>query len=270
MIQPKRTREKLFLSSLIALSALIIPSLPTFAESPSPAASPVASPAPSASAVFSPTPSPSSTPIPSPTVSAPPVINPAPEFDINKASSPAVVVNKIRPLKPITYKPRDIVYYNGVPLARVASDSLVKLAYALKKAGAGTLALNSGYRAYSTQSWIYKDRVARLGLKAGEALAARPGYSEHQTGLAADVSAVGQGCVIQVCFGSTKAGKWIAANAWQFGYIVRYPNGQTPITGYQYEPWHLRFVGIEIATDMRAKKISVLEKYWGLPAAPAY
>jgi D-alanyl-D-alanine carboxypeptidase len=181
-----------------------------------------------------------------------------------------VVVNKIRPLKPITYKPRDLVYYNGVALARVTSDSLVKLAFGMKKAGAGTLRLNSGYRAYSTQSFIYKDRVARLGLKAGEALAARPGYSEHQTGLAADVSAVGQGCVIQVCFGSTKAGKWIAANASQYGFIVRYPNGKTPITGYQYEPWHLRFVGIEIATDMRAKKISVLETYWGLPAAPTY
>lgn len=181
-----------------------------------------------------------------------------------------MVVNKIRPLNPITYKPRDVVYFNGVPLARVASDALVKLAGAMNKAGAGTLRLNSGYRAYSTQLWIYKDRVARLGLKAGEALAARPGYSEHQTGLAADVSALGQGCVIQVCFGGTKAGKWIAANAWQYGFIVRYPNGKTPITGYQYEPWHLRYVGVEISTDMRAKKISVLETYWGLVNAPTY
>ena len=161
---------------------------------------------------------------------------------------------------------------NTVVLKHASQTILVgeRFDQAMKKAGAGTLKLNSGYRAYSTQLWIYKDRVARLGLKAGEALAARPGYSEHQTGLAADVSAVGQGCVIQVCFGSTKAGKWIAANAWQYGFIVRYPNGQTSTTGYQYEPWHLRYVGVEISTDMRAQRMKVLEMYWGLPPAPKY
>jgi D-alanyl-D-alanine carboxypeptidase len=105
---------------------------------------------------------------------------------------------------------------------------------------------------------------------AGEALAARPGYSEHQTGLAADVSASGQGCVIQVCFAKTKAGKWLAANAWQYGFILRYPDGQTKTTGYQFEPWHFRYVGVQLATEMKSQNITVLEKFWNLPAAPAY
>ena len=140
----------------------------------------------------------------------------------------------------------------------------------MKKAGAGTLILNSGYRSYQTQVVVHSNQVSRLGLKAGEALAARPGHSEHQTGLAADVSASGQGCAIQVCFAKTKAGKWLAANAWQYGFVLRYPNGQTKITGYQFEPWHFRYVGVELATEMKSLNVSVLEKFWNLPAAPSY
>jgi D-alanyl-D-alanine carboxypeptidase len=112
--------------------------------------------------------------------------------------------------------------------------------------------------------------VAQLGKTAGERLAARPGHSEHQTGLAIDVSTTQLGCRIGP-FGSSKASKWIAENAWQYGFIVRYPsNAKTPITGYVWEPWHLRFVGVELATDMRSKKITTLEEFFGLPAAPKY
>jgi D-alanyl-D-alanine carboxypeptidase len=112
--------------------------------------------------------------------------------------------------------------------------------------------------------------VAQLGLVAGEYLAARPGYSEHQTGLAADLSAAGQGCVIRVCFANTKAGKWLAANAWQYGFILRYPKGHTATTGYQFEPWHYRYVGVELSTQMHLTGVAVLEDFFGLPAAPKY
>jgi D-alanyl-D-alanine carboxypeptidase len=109
-----------------------------------------------------------------------------------------------------------------------------------------------------------------LGKAAGERLAARPGYSEHQTGLAIDVSTTQLGCRIG-SFGASRASRWIAENAWQYGFIVRYPsNSKTAITGYVWEPWHLRFVGIELATDMKSKKITTLEEYFGLPAAPTY
>jgi D-alanyl-D-alanine carboxypeptidase len=218
---------------------------------------------------------------PSPDVSIDPITMPDPitgpcgscfnpgDFSLTKANSLWVVVNKQRPLNPITYKP-EIGYFKGVQVAKVTAAALTKMAAAMFKAKAGTLLLNSGYRSYDTQVSVHDRQVKRLGLKAGEALAARPGYSEHQTGLAADVSAYGQGCSIQVCFAKTKAGKWLAANSWKFGFILRYPNGETPTTGYQFEPWHFRYVGLALANEMKSQNITVLENFWKLPAAPSY
>lgn len=197
------------------------------------------------------------------------------EYSVDSPESHWIVVNKWRPLDPKKYVPADLArakeFNPGhVQLARPAAVAYIYLARAAKKAGAGTLQLNSGYRSFSYQTTIHRNSVARYGLKVGENLAARPGYSEHQTGLAADVAAPAQGCTIKVCFGSTKMGKWLAKNAWQYGYIIRYPNGKSAITGYQYEPWHLRFVGIPLATEMHELGQTVLESYWGLPAAPSY
>jgi D-alanyl-D-alanine carboxypeptidase len=88
--------------------------------------------------------------------------------------------------------------------------------------------------------------------------------------LAIDISTTALGCRIGP-FGASKASGWIAKNAWQYGFIVRYPsNAKTKITGYVWEPWHLRYVGIELATDMQAKGITTLEEYFALPAAPKY
>ncbi|MEN9969864.1 MAG: hypothetical protein RLZZ229_72 [Actinomycetota bacterium] len=188
-------------------------------------------------------------------------------YSITKASSLWVVANKQRPLVPLAYKPK---LASNINLAAVAAPSYALMKAAMKKAGAGTLILNSGYRSYNTQVIVHANQVARLGLKAGEALAARPGHSEHQTGLAADVSASGQGCSIQVCFAKTKAGKWLAANSWQYGFVLRYPDRQTKITGYQFEPWHFRYVGVQLATEMKSQNIATLEKFWKLPAAPSY
>ena len=249
-----------------------------------------AGPAFAAGATSTPTPSPevshqTEIPVtPAPDVSIDPVPNPTPTpstpvvcgacfnpgaYSLTKASSLWVVANKQRPLNPITYKP-EIGYFKGVQVAKVTAAALTKMAAGMLKDKAGTLLLNSGYRSYDTQVAVHDRQVKRLGLKAGEALAARPGYSEHQTGLAADVSAAGQGCTIQVCFAKTKAGKWLAANAWQYGFILRYPDGQTATTGYQFEPWHFRYVGVELATEMKSQNITVLEKFWKLPAAPTY
>jgi D-alanyl-D-alanine carboxypeptidase len=244
--------------------------------------------APAFAAGSSPSPSPENThqaevpATPAPDVGIDPITSPEPgvpvvcgscfnpgAYSLTKASSLWVVANKQRPLNPITYKPV-IGYFKGVQIAKVAAAALSKMAAGMLKDKAGTLNLNSGYRSYDTQVSIHDRQVKRLGLKAGEALAARPGYSEHQTGLAADVSAAGQGCNIQVCFAKTKAGKWLAANAWQYGFILRYPDGQTPTTGYQFEPWHFRYVGVELATEMKSQNITVLEKFWKLPAAPSY
>jgi D-alanyl-D-alanine carboxypeptidase len=211
-------------------------------------------------------------------------ITPARAIDLTTNSIDApqslwVVVNKTRPLSPAKYSPQDLITpkfgsLNANPYSRKlrqdAGLAAIELAKALNAAGKGKLVIQSAYRSYSEQKSIHDRQVDRYGLKVGEALAARPGFSEHQTGLAMDVSARSQGCQIRVCFGGTKAGSWLAANAYKYGWIVRYPSYATKITGYQYEPWHLRFVGIELATDMHEKKIHTLEQYFKLPAAPNY
>jgi len=190
-----------------------------------------------------------------------------------------IVVNKQKPLNPIKYTPKDLVAPKfgslnanpyGRKLRKEAATAAFKLATALKAAGQGSLIIQSAYRSYSEQSVIHDRQVKKYGQKAGEALAARPGYSEHQTGWAMDVSARGQGCQIRVCFGQTKAGLWLAGNAYKYGFIIRYPNFATPTTGYQYEPWHLRYVGVGLAMVMHDDGVHTLEKFFGLPAAPNY
>ena len=191
-------------------------------------------------------------------------------YNTDMASSLQVVVNKKRPLNPIDYLPKGKVQIGYSWVAKPAAEAYGQLKAAVSAKKLGTLCINSGYRSFASQKIIHAAKVSQLGKTAGEKLAARPGHSEHQTGLAIDVSTTQLGCRIGP-FGSSRASKWIAENAWQYGFIVRYPsNAKTAVTGYVWEPWHLRFVGIDLATEMRAKKISTLEEFFGLPAAPRY
>jgi zinc D-Ala-D-Ala carboxypeptidase len=190
-----------------------------------------------------------------------------PAYDVDTASSLTVVVNKARPLSPLTYHPRKM---GSVELAKPAADAFLKLQAAAHKAGAGELKIESGFRDFATQQDTYLHYTAALGMNAGENRAAKPGFSEHQTGLAADISATDQTCAIKICFAKTKAGKWIARHAYKYGFILRYPKGATAVTGYQFEPWHYRFVGKKLAAEMHAAKATVLETYLGLPDAPDY
>jgi D-alanyl-D-alanine carboxypeptidase len=144
------------------------------------------------------------------------------------------------------------------------------MAKAMKDEGAGTLILNSGFRTYKTQKALYNRTRDTRGLAVAEKLSARPGHSEHQLGLAADFSARGQGCVILTCFGNTEAGRWLEENAYEHGFILRYPKGYRAITGFQYEPWHFRYVGVELSKELNAKGIKTLEEFWGLGSAPDY
>lgn len=200
-------------------------------------------------------------------------------YSTDQPDSKWVVVNKQRPLNPIKYVPTDLVAPKfgtlnanpyGRKLRKEASTAAYKLAMAMYKAGKGSLIIQSAYRSYAEQKVVYDRQVKKYGVAVGEALAARPGYSEHQTGWAMDVSARGQGCQIRVCFGQTKAGFWLAANAYKYGFIIRYPKNETAITGYQYEPWHLRYVGPGLPRVMHDDRVSTMEKFLGLPAAPNY
>ena len=302
MYQPKAETPKVvkphlatFVSAVVMMALLLglLASPTAQAADPSPTPVPTITifPSPNDSASPTPTTSPTATPSPTPTVTDPPIAIPDPPtvcgdcFDpglhsIDTFNSLWVVVNKQRPLNYLKYVPKNLAKppfkypatHNpyGVQLTKDAGTAIVALATAMANEKAGTLVLSSGYRSYTTQVSVHSRQVARFGLTAGEALAARPGYSEHQTGLAVDVYAAGQGCQIYTCFANTKAGKWLAANAVRFGYIIRYQQNQAATTGYQFEPWHLRYVGVELAGQMALKRAKSLEAFWALPKAPNY
>ncbi|MFT4229714.1 MAG: M15 family metallopeptidase, partial [Microbacterium sp.] len=151
-----------------------------------------------------------------------------------------------------------------------AGAALTRLVAAADKAGAGELAITSGYRSYDNQALQYSGRVAALGRTEADALSARPGFSEHQSGLAADLVACDGGCGSVEQLGSTAQGRWLAKNAWRYGFIVRYEKGATDTTGYSPEPWHIRYIGVALATAYHDGGYHTLEDFWGLPAAPDY
>lgn len=198
---------------------------------------------------------------------------PADVWNIDRPESITVVVNKQRPLDPKEWEPRDLIMpevpnNNGQPLRAPAAKAIERMYRAASEAGA-PFVIASAYRPYQMQVELFDSYVARDGVEAAETYSARAGHSEHQTGLVADVDD-GSGCAFSECFASTAAGTWIRANAHRYGFVVRYPEGSQAITGYIYEPFHLRYVGPKVARDMRAQGISTLEEYFGLPAAPSY
>ncbi|TWT02227.1 D-alanyl-D-alanine carboxypeptidase family protein [Planomicrobium sp. CPCC 101079] len=122
----------------------------------------------------------------------------------------------------------------------------------------------STYRDFSRQKELYNGYVAKDGQEAADRYSARPGYSEHQTGLAFDIGEAGQEQHwASASFGETKGGKWLAENAHNYGFILRYPEGSESITGYMHESWHFRYVGKKAATEIHKNGIT-LEQYLGV------
>lgn len=115
----------------------------------------------------------------------------------------------------------------------------------------------SGFRSYETQNWLYNSYVQRDGVEAADRYSARPGHSEHQTGLAFDINSTSDS------FASTKEAQWLAENAYRYGFILRYPQGKEHITGYMFEPWHYRYVGIENARRIFESGLTI-EEYLGI------
>jgi len=126
-----------------------------------------------------------------------------------------------------------------------AATALEEMFAAAKEEGIG-LSTVSGYRSYSKQSTIYSRKKATQGQEAADRVSARPGTSEHQLGLAMDLAKKGSS-QLNTGFGKTKEGQWVNENAYRFGFIVRYLEDYEEITGYMYEPWHVRYVGKEQA-----------------------
>ncbi|WP_434993750.1 D-alanyl-D-alanine carboxypeptidase family protein [Arthrobacter sp. Ld5] len=189
--------------------------------------------------------------------------------DIDVASSSVVVVNKRRPLSPARYAPGPLVGVGGPSLRSDAAQQFTRLLADARASGVAMVPV-SGYRSFDTQASLYTSYVNQYGRVTADLISARPGYSEHQTGLAIDIGNSNGACGLQECFAGTPAGAWAAQNAWRYGFIIRYPRGQTSVTGYAYEPWHLRYVGTTISSEMRAHRLPTLEHYMSLPAAPSY
>ena len=117
----------------------------------------------------------------------------------------------------------------------------------------------SGFRSYNTQNTLYNNYVSRDGRDAADTYSARPGHSEHQSGLAADIN------MVDDSFEYTAEGKWLNDNAYKYGFILRYPKGKTSETGYIFESWHYRYVGVDLATKLyNGGNWISLEDYFGI------
>lgn len=120
----------------------------------------------------------------------------------------------------------------------------------------------SGYRSYSRQTAIYNNNIRQRGSAATNQVSAVPGHSEHQTGLSIDISCKDLNGDLSTEFAGTSEGKWVADNCYKYGFIIRYPKNREKITGYTYEPWHIRYVGTEVATYIYDNDIT-FEEYFG-------
>lgn len=179
--------------------------------------------------------------------------------------------NKTEAPEPPVYDTEGLTYVDGVLIANKSyslpatfAPGLEPLCYqqfqALSSAAAKenlSIYIGSGYRSYHDQELIYDNYVERDGKEMADTYSARPGFSEHQTGLVIDVN------TIDDAFGATPEAAWLAEYAHEYGFIIRYPQGKEAYTGYQYEPWHIRYVGSELATKLY-KSGQCLEEYLGI------
>lgn len=180
-----------------------------------------------------------------------------------KSSKYLMLVNKKNPLS-LDYEPENLVKPNVKFLSDTSEESRQmdeKAARALEELFQGakkeniTLLGSSAYRSYRSQVKVLNDEISSKGVDYANKYVAKPGKSEHQSGLSIDVTNESR------CFDKTSLeAKWLANNAYRFGFILRYPEGKENITGYNYEPWHIRYVGKDAAKDIYERNIT-LEEY---------
>lgn len=239
---------------------------PSSTMSPTSTSDPTATSAPTSSPIPTATPTPSPSPTPIPTVPAAPV---SVNTDLDTYT---FLVNREYPLSE-SYVPKDLTTPN-IPfsfsdksldkrkLRTVAADALEELYQAaLSEEGLKIYGV-SGYRSYDRQYDIYGTNLINKGLIHTNSYSAAPGTSEHQSGLAIDVSCSSIGYALINSFATTAEGKWLKENCWRFGFILRYPKDKEDITGYAYEPWHIRYVGVPLAYYLYTNNLT-LDEYYG-------
>lgn len=223
-----------------------------------------------------PTPTPTATPSPTPTPSPIPTVPPAPVSVNTDTTTIDFLVNRDYPLTS-AYKPKELVAPD-IPfsfsdknldkrkLSKVAADALEELYHAALEEEGLTIYGVSGYRSYNRQYEIYGTSLINRSIRHTNLYSAAPGNSEHQTGLAIDVSCKSVNFALETSFASTPEGIWLKENCWRFGFILRYPKDKEHITGYAYEPWHIRYVGIPLAYYLYTNNLT-LDEYYGSPSS---
>ena len=156
------------------------------------------------------------------------------------------LVNSENPL-PESYTPKGLRNYHGKMLLQEPGEKFGEMLMAMQNEGLQTLQLQSGFRCYNHQKVVLRQREREVGQLQAKKSVQQPGASEHQLGLALDVSLNGK---LEQAFGDTPEGMWLKGNCHKFGFILRYPANKTAITGISYEPWHLRYVGHPHASIM--------------------
>ena len=184
--------------------------------------------------------------------------------DLESLDSINIVVNKTHDL-PSDYEPEDLILPDVSTTKKLYVREIIhedlKEMFEDAKSQDIYLSITSGYRSYQYQKTLFNNYAARDGIEAASRYSARPGQSEHQTGLALDLASQSGKCTLSTCFKDTDEGKWLKENAWKYGFVLRYPEGKEEITGYMFEPWHFRYVGKKEAKKIFESDLTIEEYY---------
>jgi D-alanyl-D-alanine carboxypeptidase len=203
-----------------------------------------------------------------PTTAVTTTVRPAPPAGVVADPDSLLVLVDHDRLLPIGWEPLDLtapaipfIFDGPHPkrlMRREAASAIEQLSSAARDDGVVLVGV-SAYRSAATQRVIYEGAVARNGEANAARTNARPGHSEHQTGLAIDVTGADRSCVVSACFAQTAEARWLEGNAHWFGFVIRYPAGKEHITGYRHEPWHLRYVGVDVAVQLTQRGLTLDE-----------
>jgi zinc D-Ala-D-Ala carboxypeptidase len=271
------------------IASPVVTPMPTATPTPTP--SPTSTPTATPTASPSPVPTPEPTPVPPPAPPPPaptpvPVVAPTPPPNVGSALPTCAYMDVLTPHRgygdwPITlldtiyhlpadYAPGDLVdsstagVNGGYLLRSFVAVELRELAAAARATGA-PIQLVSGYRSHAQQRATFDYWVSVGGYDAALRTSARAGHSEHQLGTAIDVTSQGGAAPWEYAdWASTTAGSWMAANAWRYGFVMSYPRGAYDRTCYDYEPWHYRYVGRDLAARIAGSGLTPREVLWGL------
>lgn len=165
---------------------------------------------------------------------------------------------------PEDYAPPDLVnitnkvYANGIIcLRKEAADAFLKMWHDALKENLKIIVV-SGFRPYAIQDYLYSNYIKIYGIKSID-LIAKAGHSEHQLGTTVDLGSASNRYFLNVSFEKTKEGRWLLDNSWKYGFVLSYPKNKKHLTGYDYEPWHFRYVGVEHAKNIKNENITLIE-----------